>query len=157
MPVAYPLALRTILRASKSRKQPAAFSVAEPRRGYAYVQETGTDTPVFWDIAFCFTTPEQLIFRLWFTQLLRRGVEEFTIPIRTEFGVQTYTCRFLDENLLPTTENGETWNCSATIMARAELIPQAYVDAADLIVGLPDWTNWAALLDQAVTAEMPEA
>lgn len=157
MPVAYPLALRTILRAGKSRTQPAAFSINEPRRGYAYVQAIGTDTPVFWDVAFRFTTEEALIFRLWFTQIINRGIDEFTLPIRTEFGVQTYTCRFLPDSLLPATEEGETWGYSATIMAREELIPALYEDAADLIVTLPDWRDWASMLDMAMTAEMPEA
>jgi hypothetical protein len=156
MPLAYPLGLRTILRPSKSRTQPASFSTAEPRRGYAYVQETGTDTPVFWDVEFRFTTQEALIFRLWFTQSIRRGVDEFTMPIRTEFGVQTYTCRFMPDNLMPASEDGETWRYSATIMARAELIPEVYVEAADLIVYLPDWQSYAEMLDMAMTQEMPE-
>lgn len=157
MPAAYPLALRTVLRASKSRSQPAAFSINEPRRGYAYVQAIGTDTPVFWGVAFRFTTEEAMIFRLWFTQIINRGIDEFTMPIRTEFGVQTYTCRFLPDSLLPATEEGETWGYSATIMAREELIPEAYEDAAGLIVTLPDWRSWAAMLDEAMTAEMPGA
>lgn len=157
MTVSYPLSIRSILRSNKSRTQPAAFRTAEPRRGYAYSQATGTDTPVFWDVAFRFTQPEAMIFQLWVEEVLNRGVDEFTMPIRTEFGLITHTCRFLPDSLLPTSEAGETWGYTATIMARAKLIPQAYRDAADLIVGLPDWTGWAALLDQAMTVEMPGA
>lgn len=157
MPLAFPLQLRTILRASKSRSQPAAFSMAMPRRGYGYAQESGTDTPVFWDVEFCFTTPESVVFQLWGTQLLNRWADEFTLPIRTEFGVQTHTCRFLPDGLMPATERGELWSYKATIMARAQLFPPGYEDAADLIVGLPDWADWAALLDEAMTAEMPAA
>ena len=155
MTAAYPLSLRTVLRASKSRTQPPAFRMAEPRRGYAYAQASGTDTPVFWDVGFCFTQAEALIFQLWFTQIIDRGVDEFTMPIRTEFGLQTYTCRFLPDDLLPTGEDGETFRYSAKIMARAQIIPPDYAAAADLIVGLPDWTSWASLLDQAMSAEMP--
>lgn len=157
MTAAYPLSIRSILRANKARSQPAAFRTAEPRRGYAYSQATGTDTPVFWDVAFRFLQPEAQIFQLWFEEVLNRGVDEFTMPIRTEFGLITHTCRFLPDSLLPTREDGETWGYTATIMARAKLIPQAYRDAAALIVGLPDWSEWAALLDQAMTVEMPGA
>jgi hypothetical protein len=155
MTAAYPLALRTVLRAPKSRTQPAAFRVAEPRRGYAYSQATGTDTPVFWDVAFRFTQAEALIFQLWFEEIISRGVDEFTMPIRTEFGTLTYTCRFLADSLLPTEESGETFGYKATIMARKKLIPDGYREAAELITTLPAWLVWAEYLDSAVNAEMP--
>lgn len=157
MPAAYPLTIRTILRANKARKQPAAFSVAQPRRGYAYVRETGTDTPVFWDVEFRFTPSEAIVFQVWFEEVINRGVDEFTLPIRTEFGTLTHTCRFLDDDLLPTIEDGGTFGYSATIMARAKLIPEGYREAADLIVTLPNWSEWASLLDIVVNSEMPEA
>lgn len=157
MTAAYPNHIRTILRAGKSRRQPAAFSLAEPRRGFAYVREIGTDTPVFWDVEFRFTPAEALVFRLWFANTIRRGIDEFTMPIRTEFGLITHTCRFLPDSLMDTSESGETFGYRATIMARAEVIPSDYMAASDLIVALPDWTSWAGLLDQTVTAEMPRA
>jgi len=152
---AYPLYLRTVLRASKSRSQPAAFRMAEPRRGFGYAQAVGTDTPVFWDVSFRFTPAEALIFQVWFKFLINRGIDEFTLPIRTEFGLITHTCRFLPDSLLDTSEAGETISYKATIMARAQVIPDGYEGAAALIAGLPNWPNWAELLDQAVTAEMP--
>lgn len=157
MAAAYPLTIRTILRANKSRKQPAAFRVAEPRRGYAYSSATGTDTPVFWDVAFRFTAAEALVFQLWFEEIINRGVDEFTLPIRTEFGTLTHTCRFLEDSLLPTSEEGETFGYTATIMARAKVIPDGYREAADLIVTLPAWTEWAELLDITINAEMPSS
>ncbi len=123
MPVAFPLSLRTIIRQGKSRSQPAAFRLAEPRRGYAYVQATGTDTPVFWDITLKFTQPEAALFQLWFTQDLQRGLLEFSLPIRTEFGLLTHTCRFLPDSLLSVQEDGEIFVYTATIMARAQIIP----------------------------------
>lgn len=157
MPVAFPAHFRSILRASKSRTQPAAFRMAEPRRGYSYVQATGTDTPVFWDVAFRFTSTEAIAFQLWFREQLQRGVLEFTMPIRTEFGVLDHVCRFLPDSLLPTTEDGDTFGYTAQIMARAQVFPPGYLEAADLIVGLPDWPTWAELLDLTVTDAMPEA
>lgn len=153
----FPLSLRTIVRASKSRSQPAAFRMSEPRRGYAYVQATGTDTPVFWKVEFRFTRSEAVRFKLWFEVSLQRGVNDFTLPIRTEFDLIEHTCRFLPDSLLDLREEGETFAYSATIMARAQVIPSGYTDAADLIVGLPDWDQWPGLLDQAMTAEMPAA
>lgn len=155
MTAAYPLTIRTILRASKARSQPPSFSMAEPRRGTGYVQEVGTDTPVFWNVMFRFTRAEALVFQVWFTSIINRGVDAFTMPIRTEFGVLTHTCQFLPDSLLDATENGESIDYKATIMARKQLIPTGYAEAASLIVTLPNWTNWAQLLDRAVNVEMP--
>lgn len=157
MTAAYPLHIRTILRAGKSRSQPAAFRVAEPRRGYGYVQATGTDTPVFWDVAFRFTQDEAVVFQLWFREIINHGVDEFTMPIRTEFGILTHTCRFLPDGLLPVEEAGDTWGYRATIMVRAPVIPDGYTEAAELITTLPDWRQWSELLDLAATQEMPES
>lgn len=157
MTAAYPFDIRTVLRASKSRTQPAAFRMNEPRRGYGYAQASGTDTPVLWDVAFRFTTEEAQVFQTWFVFIVQRGVLEFTMPIRTEFGVIVHTCRFLPDSLLPAREEGGTWGYTATIMARAQVIPDGYEDAAELIVGLPDWRTWAGLLDQTVNVAMPEA
>jgi hypothetical protein len=150
----YPLDLRTILSASKSRSQPAAFKMAEPRRGYGYVQATGTDTPVFWDVQFRFTKVESARFQLWFVYTLLRGLRECTLPIRTEFGLITHTCRFLPDGLGNCTEEGGSFLYTARIMARAQVIPQGFIDATDLIIALPNWDEWAEALDLAI-AEMP--
>jgi hypothetical protein len=155
MTVAYPLHLPSFLKASKSRTQPASFRMTEPRRGYGYVQEIGTDTPVFWDVTWRFTRSQAVQFKLWFEVQIRRGVDEFTMFIDTEFGLVEHVCRFLPESLLPTQDTGSTWTYSATIMARSLAIPQEYIDAADLLVGLPDWQGFGGALDQAVTVEIP--
>ncbi|URI08777.1 hypothetical protein MW290_24685 [Aquincola tertiaricarbonis] len=157
MPAAYPPYLPLALRASKSRTQPPAFRMVEPRRGAGYAQAVGTDTPVLWDVGFRFTRDEAIAFQLWFTQIIRRGLDEFDMPIRTEFGLLVHTCRFLDQDLLPTREDGETWGYTATIMARSQVIPEGYAEAAEIIAGLPDWRTWANLLDPAINVEMPGA
>ena len=146
MAVPYPFSLRTLL-AAKSRTQPAAFAMAQPRRGYAYVQATGADTPVFWDVSFKFTQLEAIRFQLWFTHTTQRGILEFTLPIQTEFGLITHTCRFLPDGLGDCQQDGMTWSYSAKIMARAQVIPDAYLGLADLIVGLPNWNEWMEPLD----------
>lgn len=157
MAVPYPLHIRTLLRTGKSRTQPAKFSVAEPRRGYAYVKPIGTDVPVFWDVEFRFTQDEAIAFKLWFDMSINGGVDEFTLPIRTEFGTITHTCRFLPDGLLPVSEAGQTWGYKATIMARSLAVPASYVAAAGIIAGLPDWRAWMLALDLGVTQEMPGA
>jgi hypothetical protein len=157
MPPAYPLTIRSILRAGKSRTQPAAFAMAEPRRGYGYAQAIGTDVPTFWDVVFRFTEQEAQVFWTWFRFIIANGVDEFSMPIRTEFGVIEHTCRFLPESLLPVKEEGRLFSYSATIMARELLVPEGVEDAAELIVALPDWWTWSELLDQTVTVEMPGA
>ena len=121
--------------------------MSQPRRGFAYVQAVGTDTPVFWDVSFRFTQAEAIRFQLWFTQTLQRGLLEFTLPIATEFGLITHTFRFLPDGLGDCQQDGMTWGYSAKIMARAQVIPQGYIDAADLIVGLPSWNEWMEPLD----------
>lgn len=121
--------------------------MAQPRRGYAYVQATGTDTPVFWDVEFRFAESDAIRFQLWLTYSINRGIDEFTLPIQTEFGLTTHTCRFLPDGLGDCKQDGLTFGYSAKIMARAQVIPQGYTDAADLIVGLPNWNEWMEPLD----------
>lgn len=157
MPEAFPLHIDTIKRAGKSRSQPAAFSLAEPRRGYGYAQATGTDAPIFWDVSFLFSEDDAIVFQLWFREKLQRGLLEFDMPIRTEFGLITHTCRFLPDSLLPAREDGPLFGYTATIMARAQVVPDGYTEAADLIIGIPEWRTWAELLDLTVTQEMPES
>lgn len=156
MTVAYPLHFRSVL-ASKSRNQPAAFRMVEPRRGYGYAQASGTDVPVFWDVTFRFQSSEAVAFQLWLTQSIAKGVTEFTMFLRTEFGYLEHVCRFLPDSLLPANLAAGIYTYTATIMARAQVIPQEYLDAADLIVNLPDWSGWAGLLDRTMNVEMPEA
>lgn len=143
-------------RASKSRSQPAAFTVAEPRRGYGYRQAVGTDTPVIWDCVFRFGAADAVRFQLWFVVNLQRGLLEFTMPIRTEFGLLDHVCQFLPESLLDTTEEGGVVSYKAQVMARAQVVPDAFLDASDLIIGLPNWDRWGELLDLAIAA-LPEA
>lgn len=123
MPVAYPTALRPMLRASKSRSQPAAFGVSEPRRGRPYFQAIGTDRPVIWECTFTFTTEEAQEFWRWFTYDINSGVDDFTLDIRTEFGLTEHTCHFLPEDLLTVTEVGELWVYRARILSRRLILP----------------------------------
>lgn len=153
---AYPAGMPTFL-ATKSRNQPASFGMAQPRRGYGYAQKIGTDTPVFWDVQFRFNRNDAVRFQLWFLTVINKGADEFTIPIRTEFGSVTHVARFLPDGLLNTTPDGfDVVTYSATIMARAQVVPDAYTDAADMILALPDWMAWAGLLDESIAA-LPEA
>ena len=146
-----------MLRATKSRSQAAAFTIAEPRRGYGYAQAVGTDVPVFWDCEFRFTPSEAIAFQLWFRTVVLLGVLEFTMPILTEFGLVEHVCRFLPDGLADATEQAGIYTYKAKIMARAQVIPDGYIEAADLIIGLPDWPRWLNPLDQAINVEMPEA
>jgi hypothetical protein len=155
MTAAYPIGIRSILRAGKSRSQPAQFRLSEPRKGYAYAQRIGTDVPVFWEVSFLFTPDEAMTFQVWFAETLRGGVDEFTMPIRTEFGVITHTCRFLPDSLLPCAEQGGLFGYSAKIMARAQIIPAVYRSAASMLTTLPDWRAFGLSLDQAMTVEIP--
>lgn len=154
-PAPYPTGLRRPL-ASKSRTQPAAFAIREPRRGMGYVQQTGTDVPAFWDLQWTLSESDAQRLQLWFRIVLQRGVVPFTLPLATEFGDVEHQVQFLSENLLPHSSAGGVHSYSATVMARKLLVPAAFEDAAELIVGLPEWDAWAALLDSAVAA-LPEA
>ena len=157
--ISYPFTIDTIQRASKSRSQAAAFSFAQPRRGAAYAQATGTDVPVFWDVIFRFSADDAIVFQLFFVEQLQKGLLWFTMPIRTEFGIITHTCHFVasDDLMSATEEGGGIFSYKAQIMARAQIIPDGYAEAADLIIGLPGWRNWSNLLDQTINEAMPEA
>lgn len=157
--IAYPLNLLTVLQASKSRSQVPTFTQTDPRRGKAYFQEVGTDTPVFWDVTFLFNKSDRVRFWLWFNdpRYLNRGVKSFILPIKTEFGVIDHECHFLADSLMNVSENGEMFTYTAKITARELITPQDYTDAADLIIGLDDWEQYANLLDQTINIEWPTA
>lgn len=154
---AYPFTLPLLLRASKSRNQPANFTVSEPRRGFGYVQSAGGPAPVFWEGEFRLSPSQSVAFMLWFTQIINRGLLEFTMPIRTEFGLIEHVCQFLPDGLADAVEGGGCYTYKVKIMARAQIIPQAYIDATDMILTLPNWQSWAGLLDQTVNDALPEA
>lgn len=156
--IAYPVGLPTFKSAGKSRNQPAKFTESNPRRGPAYAQKIGSDMPVFWDVSFLFSGDDAQRFQLWVTlpQFLDGGINEFILPIRTEFGMVDHTCRFLSSGFLDAKQESPTvfvYNC--TIMARALVIPQEYIDNGDYIVTLPDWKEYASLLDIAINQEWP--
>lgn len=157
MPAAYPSTLPPLQRASKSRKQAAAFAISEPRRGYGYVQATGTDVPVFWDGQFRFSASDSIVFQLWMRTVINNGVDEFTMPLRTEFGLIDHVCRFLPDGLGDASESGGIYTYPVQIMARAQVVPAGYTDAAALIIGLPNWTNWSDYLDRVVNQALPES
>jgi hypothetical protein len=123
MATPYPFGLSTVISTSKARSQPAAFRVSEARRGFAYFQASGTDTPVFWDVIFRFRKCDAVNFIMWFTQDLDRGVLDFDLPIKTEFGLLTHTCRFMSDALLDARELGDVFEYRAQIVARAQIIP----------------------------------
>ena len=154
MTVAYPSNLPTILKASKSRAQGASFAATAPGAGKLYVQRSGFDIPVLWNVQFRFTQAEAVQFRTWFETDIQRGLLDFTIPICTEFGLLEHTCRFLPDGLGDCREDGQSWSYSAKIIARARAIPQGYLDAMDLIIALHNWDEWMEVLDIALTETM---
>lgn len=156
--IAYPTGLPTFLFAGKSRTQPAQFTESNPRRGPAYTQKIGSDMPVFWDVTFRFNEDDAQRFRMWvlLAKYLDNGLNEFILPIKTEFGMVDHTCRFLSTSFLDTKQDSPTqFTYTATIMARKLVVPQEYLDNGDYIVELPDWKNYASLLDVTVNQEWP--
>lgn len=143
---AYPLTVSTVLR-SKRRRQAPPFAQLAPRRGQAFMLNTGTVPPVFFEVDFRFSASEARRFRLWFETVIDRGAREFTMPLRTEFGLLTHTCQLLPETLLPVSEVGETWAYSAVLMTRAQLIPSEFLTLA---TGLT--TDYPAALPGALRA-----
>jgi hypothetical protein len=123
MATPWPTGLRPLLVDGKVRTQPAAFRMDHPRRGLGYAVKIGTDTPVFWEVRLRFTQAEAVTFWTWFRDTIHYGEDEFTLPIKTEFGTVNTDVRFLPETLLPVREIGEVWEYTATIMARS--MPEA--------------------------------
>lgn len=121
--IAFPSTLPLAL-LQKTRTQPAAFTIAQPRRGYGYVEPTGTDTPAFWDATWRMTAAQAQTFRGWFVYGTNRGVDPFTMQIRTEYGLETFECQFMPDGLLPAKQLGsDLWEYTATIMARTLAVP----------------------------------
>lgn len=153
----YPDDLPGVLQASKQRTREASFAVPQPMAGYSEAEVTGRDRPVQWDVEWAMQPQQAQLFMVWFVEVLDRGRAAFRMPIRTEFGLLWHACRFLPDGLLSASQDGEVWRYSASITARAELIPADMLAAAPLIIALPDWPAWADLLDITITATMPEA
>lgn len=137
MAVAYPLSLRTIVKANKRRSGPAAFREIAPRRGMGYSQTIGTEPPLIWDAVFRFTRAEAETFRLWFEYTLLKGLEEAIVPIATEFGLIDYTVQFLPDSLMTASQNGEVWEFSASLLARSMVIPGTAPSSAGLTTDWP--------------------
>lgn len=152
-PAPYPTGLPRPL-ASKSRSQPAAFSMREPRRGSGYVQSIGTDVPVFWDLQWRFRQSDAARFHMWVRVVLARGTLPFALPLATEFGDVEHVCQLLPDSLLPHSSEAGVHSYSAQVMARALAYPDGIEAAGEMIAGLPDWDRWGALLDLAIS-ELP--
>lgn len=119
MAAAYPTTLPLAMLV-KTREQPPAFSMAEPRRGFGYVEPTGTDTPVFWQLTWRMTGAQAKVFWQWFTFTIKRGALPFTMQVRTEFGLITQELQFLPDGLLPAKQLGsDVWEYTGTVMARS--------------------------------------
>jgi hypothetical protein len=149
MTVAFPTGLRGQIRASKARSQGAVFRMPGARQGYGHLQASGADVPVVWDARFLFTASEAQTFLTWFRTDLLRGLYPFTLPVRTEFGVQTLTVRFMPEGLLDVREVGELFEYTARIVSRGQVIPpeaiEAWLDAGEASVvwdGANDIGTW---------------
>lgn len=158
MAIPYPTGLPSPL-ATKTRSQSASFSMLDPRRGPSYTQKTGNDVPTQWDLTFRFNEQQAQQFWLWFDlgAYLDKGANEFILPLRTEFGIVSHTCRFLPDSLVPASSAARVWTYTATITARKLVIPQEYIDAAGLIVELPNWIEFANPLDQLINQYVPQS
>lgn len=134
MPVAYPSTLPLAL-LDKTREQPAAFQVAQPRRGFGYVEPTGTDTPVFWPLTWRLTGAQAQTFRQWFVYVTERGTLPFTMQLRTEFGLEDLEVQFLPDGLLPARQvAADVWEYRATVMARSVTVPEVDPLFADVLL-----------------------
>lgn len=158
MAIPYPIGLPSPL-ATKTRSQAATFAQLDPRRGPAYTQKTGDDTPTQWDLTFRFTEQQAQIFWLWFSQAayLDGGANEFTLPLRTEFGIVTHTCRFVPDSLMPASNDARVWTYTGKITARKLVIPQSYLDAAELMIELPNWNDFTEPLDYLINLYVPQS
>ncbi len=153
MPAQYPLGLRTILRADKARSQAAAFGMAAPRRGPAYVEPTGTDNPYFFSVSWLFSAAEAQTFREWFETTLQRGTLDFTMPVRVEDGLRELTLRFMPDGILDTREEGQLWRYSATLTTRSLSGPLVDPEAVPAPPEEPALPNVIALLGDSLTSD----
>ncbi|HRI16894.1 MAG TPA: hypothetical protein PL196_00070 [Burkholderiaceae bacterium] len=132
--MAYPSTLPLAM-LEKTREQPAVFQMAQPRRGYGYVEPTGTDTPLFWQLRWVFTGAQAQAFRQWFVYVTQMGVLPFSMSVRTEFGLESFDMQFLPDGLLPAKQLGtDVWEYSATVMARSIVVPAVDAQFANVLI-----------------------
>lgn len=153
----YPDGLPGMAKAGKRRERDASFVVPNPEAGASQAEVAGTDRPVTWTAQWVCTPEQARLLAAWFVVTLDRGRLGFRMPIQTEFGLIWHACRFLPEGLLSASQDGGVWRYSATIQARAEVIPAHLLALAPLLFGLPDFSAWASALDIVVTATLPGA
>jgi hypothetical protein len=116
--VAFPTGLRGLIRTAKVRARPASFVMPSPREGYGHPEASGRDVPVTWEAKFVFNQADAQTFVLWFRNDINNGADEFTMPIKTEFGSVTQTVRFAPDGVLDARQLGELWEYSAHLIAR---------------------------------------
>lgn len=149
----WPLGLQTIIKSGKSRNQPSAFLMADPRSGPPYRKRLSSDIPVIWDVTFKFQGDNAIIFWSWFETGIDRGRKNFILPIRTEFGLVDHEVAFLPDTLLPVSEEGNVFTYTAQIIARKLIIPPEFPPD---IWAEPDIWKEREIIDPAVNWYWPK-
>lgn len=153
----YPLGLRTILRAGKSRQMVPTYRLSNPRSGPGYVQALSEDAPAIWDVTFRFQRNDRLIFIDWFKRKINGGKSPFLMNVETEYGLVEYEMKFLPDGLLPVSEDGnKTYTYRASMFAR-KLEPGWADNVSDFIDIAQGWITGADIFDVAMNQEWPAA
>lgn len=151
--IKWPLGLQSILKSGKARNQLAAFQMSDPRSGPPYRKKLSSDVPVIWDVTFKFKGDDATIFWSWFENAIDKGRANFILPIQTEFGLVDHEVMFLDESLLPVSEESDVFTYTAQVLARKLVIPPEF--PPDIWVD-PDIYKDRSILDPAVNWFWPK-
>lgn len=151
--IKWPLGLQSILKSGKARNQLAAFQMSDPRSGPPYRKKLSSDVPVIWDVTFKFKGDDATIFWSWFENAIDKGRANFILPIQTEFGLVDHDVMFLDESLLPVSEESDVFTYTAQVLARKLVIPPEF--PPDIWVD-PDIYKDRSILDPAVNWYWPK-
>lgn len=151
--IKWPLGLQSILKSGKARNQLAAFQMSDPRSGPPYRKKLSSDVPVIWDVTFKFKGDDATIFWSWFENAIDKGRANFILPIQTEFGIVDHDVMFLDESLLPVSEESDVFTYTAQVLARKLVIPPEF--PPDIWVD-PDIYKDRSILDPAVNWYWPK-
>lgn len=127
--------------------------MSDPRSGPPYRKKLSSDVPVIWDVTFKFKGDDATIFWSWFENAIDKGRANFILPIQTEFGLVDHDVMFLDESLLPVSEESDVFTYTAQVLARKLVIPPEF--PPDVWVN-PDIYKDRSILDPAVNWYWPK-
>lgn len=158
--VRYPEGLRTLLRDSKQVTRVSGYETSDPLYGPAYTRITTTDTPTLITGTVIFNRAESRTFQN-FLRKIRNGIDQFIMPIDSEYGPIDQVCQALPGSFNPS-QQGEVFSYNVSLVIREWALPpmleyeDSFIDIGWLIPNdfsiFDEAINWGLTGEHRATA-----